>query len=182
VLALVAIVWGCAIGVVSGGSLRQLTQLRLIGEVFIVPCFVVQALTRGRAFALVGIPALSIGVWTAASVTLCVCLLLNWKRRGCYLAAVGVMLNVVVVLANHGMPVGPRPGSGDIGIVTTGAQAQFYLVDAPGMLLRVAADVLPLELRNAWLMLSVGDVLLAVGVGVVLVGAMLGELRQDVGE
>jgi len=172
-LALVAILWGVIVALACGGDLRHLGRLRLAGEAFIVPCFVFQAVVRGRGFGLTGIPSVSISLWAAASLVLCICLLLNWRRPGCYLAAVGVMLNVLVVLANRGMPVGLRPGSDDVAVAASGAQSQFYLVDSSGALMRTAADAIPLEFHGEWMMLSIGDVLLVVGIGVLLVSVTL---------
>jgi len=83
-LALVAILWGVIVALACGGDLRHLGRLRLAGEAFIVPCFVFQAVVRGRGFGLTGIPSVSISLWAAASLVLCICLLLNWRRPGCY--------------------------------------------------------------------------------------------------
>jgi hypothetical protein len=90
-----------------------------------------------------------------------------------FIAALGVLLNLVVVVLNNGMPVGVSP-SGQALVLTAldGAQRAFYAPVGFQTILWTLGDVLPLSIRGDWTMLSIGDVLLGVGVAVWIVHIM----------
>jgi hypothetical protein len=81
----------------------------------------------------------------------------------------GILLNLDVVLGNFGMPV-------VLGGLATGASALsavrqsmgFYAFAHPGTILVCLGDVLPVEMFGQRALVSVGDILLAVGVIVAL--------------
>ena len=173
--ALVAILLGCGLGTVAGGSIRHLAQLRFRYEWIILLTFVAQGVARGR---LTGVHATSAGttVWIMSSTLLMLALLAERRRPGVLLAWTGVGLNLVAVLANNGMPVvlpaGVDPGLASASIVRT---LGFYQVAGKSTLGAIWGDVLVVKLGAALLVLSPGDVLLATGVAVIIAGACLGE-------
>lgn len=169
---LVALGWGLAVGLACGGSIRALGTLRLRGDVLILPCFVVQALLRGRGLGFSGVASLALLAWASASLVLAACLIANRRTPGCFLGALGLLLNVAVVLANGGMPVSARPGSEWTTVLVEGAQRSFYVAAHPSTLLPFVGDVVPFGAGGAWLMLSVGDILLLIGVCTVAICAM----------
>lgn len=169
---LIAVGWGLAVGLACGGSFQKLTRLRLRGEMLMLPCFVVQAVVRGRGIGVVGSSSYALLIWTVVCLVLAACLLANRFIPGCYIGALGLLFNVAVVLANGGMPVGPRPGTGVTTVLAEGAQGSFYLIARSSTLFGPAGDTVPMRIAGDWLMFSMGDILLMIGVCVVVVWAM----------
>ncbi len=165
--ALFALGLGLGLGLVCGGRIGALSGLRLRGELLIVPLFVAQALLRGRLLGLSESTDLAIPVWVAVSLSLAVCLFLNLRVRGSFVLAMGFVANAVVVLANEGMPVTTA------GVPVNPVARGFYVLAGPSTLGSFAGDVMPAQLGSATLMISIGDVLLVVGVCTMLISAML---------
>lgn len=178
-IALIAIAWGVVLAVACGGDLRRLGALHLAGAPVVLSAFLIQGIARGR---LLGVKASSWGVlvWGAASLLL-VTVLVVWTLRrsdpvvvgGGTLVAIGTGLNLLVVLANAAMPVasvfpGIRGG--------VDASAGFYTLANRSTSLAALGDVLPLQVLGVYSLLSVGDVLLVMGVAIVLCEATLSGL------
>ena len=172
-LGILAVAVGIALGYGAGGSYRNLIRSRLRFEVPIVALFVIQGIFRGR-LPFVGATKYAMAVWLASSIVL---IALLWRNRHCpgiALAAIGVLLNVVVVAANSSMPVSightlvigaPVPQA----IVQSGG---FYRLIDSGTIAPFLSDVMPLQLAGATLLLSLGDVALMVAVVVYIVASM----------
>jgi hypothetical protein len=171
-VAAIALAAGIVAGLAAGGSVMEISRLRLRGEITLLVAFIVQAVARGR---LVGTVASSWGtaVWIGASVLLVGLLAVNARHPGAVLAAGGTLLNVVVVLANGAMPVVLAEGLSVRSAVVASASGGFYRLAQPGMLAVWAGDVLPLNLLGETYFLSIGDVLLGVGVAVLVASTML---------
>lgn len=174
-IAAMALLLGVIAGLAAGGKVRNLMEFRLRYEIVLLVAFVAQGVARGR---IAGTHATSWGmlVWIAASVSLCVLLVANLKHAGALVAAAGVLLNLLVVLANGGMPV--TAGEGGVG----GAIAQsagFYRLANDGTLALWAGDAMELAIGGAQFLVSPGDVLLAVGVAIVTAGVMLADHETD---
>lgn len=171
--ALLAVVCGLGLGLAAGGDVRALSELRLRGEMALVAAFLVQAVARGRV---AGAAATIWGppVWVAASLALVGLMALNAHRPGMLLGAAGVVLNLDVVLANSFMPVVPPIGAQSAAAAAAVASRGFYRVASPGALGLWSADVLLLRLFGQSYLLSVGDLLLGVGVVVLLASSLLG--------
>jgi hypothetical protein len=172
-IAALALLLGLIAGLAAGGKVRNLMGLRLRYEAVLLTAFVVQGIARGR---IAGTDATPWGmpVWVVASVALCVLLAANLKLSGALVAASGVLLNLLVVLANGGMPV--AASNVDAG----GAVAQsasFYHSANGGTLAIWVGDAMEFALGGAQFLLSPGDTLLAVGVASLMVGAMLDRER-----
>jgi hypothetical protein len=88
----------------------------------------------------------------------------------------GTALNVLVVLLNQGMPA----------VFVSGVEAAiersggFYTAINAATIMPWMGDAMRMRLGPSSLLLSVGDVLLAVGVCVVLVALMLGQDERPV--
>lgn len=170
--ALCAVILGLSLGLGCGGRIGALSGLRLRGEVPIMTLFVVQAVLRGRILGSSEVSGVAIPVWVAVSLALTVCLFLNLKIPGCFVLAMGLITNLAVVLANNGMPVSASM-SRSTGVLAQAIARGFYAIAGPTTLGSFAGDVIPVELGWTTLMISMGDVLLMVGVCTTIVSAML---------
>jgi hypothetical protein len=177
---LVVIVVACLAGVARGGTMTNLSQLQLRSWPLVFVALVAQAL--GAFAATFGLPAAStlyvLGmVASAALVTVFVAR--NRALPGMPLIALGFVLNALVVTANGAMPVdqaaADRVGISTIGLYQ-GVDAKHELADGETRL-RPLADVIPVPLpgplRRGSNVVSVGDVVLAAGIGVLVLNGML---------
>lgn len=149
-----------------GGRLSNLGDIRLRLWTLLPVALAMQASTRflpqeGRTEVL--------GVWLMllSFVILLVVVWVNRDRRGLALAGAGVLMNFTVIALNGGMPV--LEGAA---VVASGFQSGVNVVgDFKHVVLdestRLAflADVIPLRLAGQGQVLSLGDVLLAIGLG-----------------
>jgi len=166
-----AILWGLALAVASGGRLRRLEHVEVAGWPLVLGAFVIQGIARGR---LIGFSASAWGllVWAVASLALVV-VLVAWTlrrstdvvRRGCSLIAIGTGVNLLVVLANGGMPVA-SPIAGPIGGIE--ASGGFYAYANMWTSLPWLGDAMQLPIASRLALVSPGDILLAVGLVIVL--------------
>lgn len=170
--ALLAVLIGLGMGWASGGRVGALAEFRLRGELLILPLFVVQALLRGRVLGTDESARGAIAIWVAISVVLVICLLMNLSSHGCFVLAMGLIINLAVVLANSGMPVAVSTEAGPDAVEHV-STSTFYAVAGPSTLGSFAGDVMPFELGGATVMISAGDVLLLVGASTMIVSAML---------
>ncbi len=108
--------------------------------------------------------------------------LLNLDVNGMNLMALGVALNALVISVNFGMPISRTAahiaGVQDMIPVIESARGLYFVAGAHTPLM-VLADVLPVPgptyVRT---IVSVGDMLLFVGVAVLLITTMLGQSRE----
>lgn len=159
--AVVVLVAALLLGLALGGDLGRLGDLALRDSRLVVAALLLQL-----AGGLVGGPAYPLGL--ALSVVL-VALWLRRNRgvRGTGLVALGLLSNALVVGANGAMPVDPD-ASGRAGISTqailSGADPRHELADETTRL-RLLGDVVPVLLPLRPEVVSVGDVLVAAGLG-----------------
>lgn len=140
--------------------------------------FIAQGVARGRTL---GLSATAVGVvvWAVASLTICAALAWRCRARGqgeCVglrLVALGTFLNVVAVLLNQGMPATSIPGVAR----AVGASEGFYVHVNAATILPFLGDVLVAGGNGLRFVLSVGDVLLMIGVCLVITGLMLRSAR-----
>lgn len=159
-----------ALGFALGGGLDRLGALPLRR-----PALVVTALLTQLGGALVGGPFYVIGLGAAAVLVLRF-LSLNRGIRGTGLVALGLLANALVVGANGAMPVSPD-AAGRAGVtiqdLLTGADARHELSDGQTRLPWLG-DVVPVPLPLRPEVISAGDVLIAAGLGQLVLLAMLG--------
>ncbi len=173
--ALIAVFLGLALGVLCGGSLRRVAHLRLRFEWLLLTLFVLQGIARGR---LPGLTARASGapiwVWVLISLALTLVLVANRSTPGALIAAAGILMNVMVVTLNLGMPVG-RPTT----FQTEAASGGFYHAVDPATLFAWLGDSMRVGGDTHALWVSPGDAALAVGVVVMLVGVMIQGTSSD---
>ena len=169
-LVVVVLLGALAIGVLRGGRLAALGELRLHRPGLVAAAVAVQvvgALAGGRLHA-VGL-ALS-------AVLVAGFLLVNRDRAGLGLVALGLVANALVVVANGAMPVSvaaaARAGV-DLQDVAAGLDPRRELAGAATRL-RPLGDVVPVPLPLRPEVASPGDVLVAAGLGRLVVVALAG--------
>jgi hypothetical protein len=124
---------------------------------------------------------LSLLVWAVASAVLVGAMLTNWRTPGMALGALGILMNIDVVLLNAAMPVVLGDKTGLAATVSAADVARstgsFYRVSTQGDLLSWLGDVMPVSWGRSILLVSPGDVVLMVAVVVVIVYGM----ARDIG-
>lgn len=166
-LPLIAIAVGVGLGYATGGAVRSIPAPSVPQVAGLAVLYTAQAAIRGL---LSGSHAVW-WVWSVIGIVLAVLLWLVPAITGARLASAGVAMNVLVVLLNGGMPVVTASA-----VVGAGAARPFYLLDPKSAVATALADVLPLRLLGQTTMLSVGDILLAIGVCAYVV---LGMRREE---
>jgi hypothetical protein len=169
---------GVVIGLCFGGSLRSLSELTL----------------RWWPLALVGlalqiVPATSHG-WAVALLiasygVLVVFVLVNIRLPGIWLIALGFVLNLIVVGANGGMPIGDPAlraayGSGAAEQrreLVQGAGGAKHHLQRPSDRLLFLSDVIPVP-APIHIVMSVGDIASLAGAFWLVLAATLGRARQ----
>ena len=158
---LLVIVISVVLGALRGGRLRNLTEIRVklwwllpIGFVMLSIANFLPSEYHDAAVALIlgSYLPLLLFVW------------LNRSSSGIWIAGIGILMNFTVIVANAGMPVLTEAaviaGGGDVTLVL-GAKHVLLTTDT---ILPFLADVIPVP-RSV---LSLGDVFLAIGIGVFL--------------
>lgn len=175
VLSVVVLLVAMAIGYIAHGSLRQLGQLRFRSSWLVLAALVAQlvaGVAAGPAYQWgLGLSVLLIGAFLTR----------NRGVRGMGLVALGLLLNAVVVGANGAMPVS-ADASGRAGLSTqrllAGTDPRHQLA-GPDTQLRWLGDVIPVLLPLHPQVISVGDLLVAAGLGQLIVVAMTRRREPD---
>ena len=156
---LLVLVIAIAVGLARGGKLSNLTEIGVRAWWLLIVGF---GLQLGATFLPRSMQSLAVGLILASYVPLLVFVLLNRQMAGLWVAGLGVLMNFTVIAANGGMPVMLEAiklagGATDI----AGAR---HIVLTENTRLAFLADVIPLPHG----VISMGDVFLAIGVGVFL--------------
>jgi hypothetical protein len=173
VLIVAAALLGLAVGLLTGGGLRNLLARRLRWPLVVIAAFLVREL-------IIRTP-LSGSPWAPAIFTVSLAVLVAWtawhrgELPGIWLVTAGIAMNLLVVLANGGrMPVvASAVGRGPRQLAQTGVWAG-YAVMGPGTRLGWLGDwiLLPPPLGRLFPeAYSPGDLVSAVGLAVVLLVA-----------
>lgn len=177
-IVLFVVIASIGIGYLRGGSLTRLSQLELPGWLLVFLALGVQAL--GAFAGLIGLPrpqAFYVGGLVVSAVLITGFVVRNRHLRGMPLIAAGFLLNAVAVTANGAMPVSTwaadRVGI-DLAPLARGDDAKHEIADRRTRL-RPITDVIPapLPLPSGSNVVSVGDVVLAAGIGVLVTNAMI---------
>lgn len=164
VLLVVVLVVATLIALIRGGKLRNIIDVQLNLWWLLPVGFLLQAATSW-------LPAnasrMGLTMILTSFFLLIVVVLANRRRPGMWLAGVGILLNFTVIALNGGMPV-----LEEAAFVASGFQQPELAISdykhvelLPGTRLAVLADVIPLRLLGIGQVISLGDVLLAVGLG-----------------
>lgn len=162
--AVVAVFAGIALGLACGGQLSNLATAKLKGGSVILIGFVVQGVVRGRLPGAAADEGIQTLIWTFVSLAITFLLVWNWRHDGMVVAACGILCNVVVVMANAGMPFDTKGAQAAQQLAVVGSYRGFYIPVGPESVVVHLADVLRIGLQSGAMMFSVGDVLLVVGV------------------
>ena len=166
-LVVCALLAGLALGRLRGGSLEALGTVAVRRRRLAVVALLSQAVGT-----VVGGPVFPLGLAVSAALLLCF-LTANRRVRGTGLLAVGLLANAVVVVANGAMPVsGSAAERAGVAPVAAGRPLDSRHQPADGdTRLPWLGDVVPVPLPLRPEVVSPGDVLVAAGVGLLLVAA-----------
>jgi hypothetical protein len=174
VLLLYAIVAGLVLGRLSGGRLRNLEHLHFTWWPLAVGGLAVQVVLFARPVA-ERVGSEGPAIYVLSTLAVMAALLRNLSRPGLVVIAVGAALNLVAVLANGGaMPSSPEAWLALNGVAELPVShfSNSTLI-GPDTLVPFLGDIFvwprPLPLANVF---SIGDVVIAVGTVMFLVGAM----------
>ena len=167
---LYAIPIGLAIGLLSGGRLERLGELRFRWAWLAIAGLVAQIVLFAEPVAS-AIGQLGPAVYVASTAAVLVAVLGDWRITGMPIVALGAASNLLAIIANGGvMPASPEAVSA---IDPLGAEGFSNSVVMADPALRPLTDIFALP---AWLpftnVFSIGDVLIGVGVVVVIAAAM----------
>ncbi len=167
VLIVVVLVVATLIALIRGGKLRNVIDVQLPLWWLLLIALVVQ---------LTALYLLPDEEWTASTALaliltsfflMVIVVLVNRRRSGMWLAGVGILMNFTVIALNGGMPVSTEAaaiaaGLDSLEVVVNDFKHVELLATSR---LPALADVIPLRLLGISQVISLGDVLLAVGVG-----------------
>ena len=175
---LIVIVAAVLVGLIVGGSLRNFERLRVHWWVLAFAGLALQILPVP---AIAGVPtwALGAGMLVASYVVLLAFLGVNRWIPGASVMAVGLVLNLAVVAANGGMPVRARAieAAGGSASFPTDAGDKHHLMNDDDVLTPLG-DVIPIP-PPIGVVLSIGDVLLYLGIAWFVVQVMRGRSREN---
>ena len=165
-MVLVALTVACAVlaGWLRGGRLRHLAALPFRGGALVLVAAVAQVL-----FALAPSPPAAVVLTVLSQAALLAFLWLNRYLAGALLIALGSLLNTVVVVANGAMPVS-REALIALGRHPAELAAGRHRLLEEGDVLPQLADVVALPALRT--IVSAGDIVLAAGLGLLVVAAM----------
>lgn len=156
------------VGVATGGSLARLGELELRSPRLAVAALVVQLTGT-----VVGGPVLAVGLIVSSGLAVAF-LVRNRGLTGAGLVAAGLLLNVVVIVANGAMPVSlhaaGRAGTA-VEDLLAGTDPRHELAGAQTRLPWLS-DVVPVRMPLRPEVVSPGDVLVAAGLGQLVAVAM----------
>jgi len=175
-LVLLAVAIG--VGLALGGSLREFEHLRIHRWGLALIAVALQA----PALSIAGVPASVIGpVMLALSYALLVAFLVaNRWIPGATVMSIGLVLNLMAVVLNGGMPVQAAAierSGGDPAVLAQTQDDKHHLMDDSDVLTPLA-DVIWLP-APATIVISIGDVLLYLGIAYSIVQIMRGRRREN---
>ena len=145
-----AVVLGLFAGLATGGRLRNLEKVRIIGGGLVVVALLIRL-----AGLVVVLPALA---YVATLGLLATVAVLNRAIPGALLVAAGITMNLLVIVANTGMPVGADAlAHADAAMPRDG----LHIPLSSETLFPFLADVVPVGLVRS--VYSAGDFVLAIG-------------------
>lgn len=172
-IAFVGLTWALLLVRFCGGDLRRLGRYNVPLQSWILFSFVVQGLARGRLPWTTEWREVSLALWAIVSLGLIVLLCLAIRLFAARLMALGIGLNLFVVLVNGGMPVAAHEAT----VIRTAPG--FYHLAHRGDAVVFMADVLPAPFGYV---VSIGDMLLMVGMVVLVLEVSTGIGRDAAAE
>ena len=176
---------GILLAIVTGGSFGSLSNMRVKGGWILIAALLAQGLVPAVASGVAGASdqLLLWLAWILPNMAALVVAVWNWRTPGFAIVALGLGLNLLVVLLNAGMPVlvanAVASGATQEAVAQSLAASWLHTPSGPNTSALLLADVIPFP--GPWWhrgMLSLGDVFLALGAGVVVFVAMHGDRRD----
>lgn len=166
-----ALVFGVLAGLAVGGRFRFLSKTNIRGEALMLVLAAAQV-SLPRLLGLGLPPHPMVVAWVGLSLIMAALAASNTSsHRGFALVTIGMLLNAAVVAQNGSMPVlASVPGV--LSSSSPPAAADFHTLMSESTRLPLLADVMLLPIGATRFLLSLGDVLMLVGVSVVVVEAM----------
>ena len=171
----VVLVLAVLLGRALRGRLRRLAELPLTRPGLVLLAASAQ-LTGGVLAAVTGSAAAQVAGSVVAAALVAAFCLRNLAVAGVPLVGLGLLLNAAVVAANGAMPVAPGAAAAAgmaTGPIADGRDPRHTLL-GDGTVLAPLADRIPLPLPVLPSVVSAGDVLVAAGVGLLVVTGMTG--------
>jgi len=154
---LVAIGVGAVVGLARGGKPSNLTDLRVGGLALLVAGFLIQFIST-----FVTRKDLAVGLLLLSYLLLLVFAGINRSAGGMWIVGIGVLMNFSVIALNGGMPVLPEAAElAGVSAAKVAASAKHVVLDGSTRL-PFLGDIIPLPGS----VVSLGDVLLGIGLGV----------------
>jgi hypothetical protein len=157
------------VGWIRGGKLGNLTEVRVRVWWMLLFGFGLQLIA---GFLPSEQHDLAVGLILASYLPLLLFVWLNRAMNGLWIAGIGILMNFTVIVLNSGMPVLPEAVQLAGGSESFSLGAKHVLLDS-GSRLPFLADIIPLPQS----VLSLGDLFLAIGIGVFLEDQMRRPLR-----
>lgn len=158
------------LAVLRGGRLVNLGDIELTAWWLL---FIALGLQLGTNY----LPDRSWSEWVGVTMVLAsfgllmIMVLLNRSKPGMWIAGLGVLMNFVVIAANGGMPVLAGAAEVASGFTVSDPDLSGTFMHVPlteSSRLAFFADVIPLRLAGVGEVISVGDIFLALGLGLFL--------------
>lgn len=155
-----------AVALLRGGRLTNLADIELRYWWLLPLGFLMQA---ASGYLPDSDSAHTIGVWLILTsyLPLVTVVIANRSRTGMWLSGLGIMMNATVIALNFGMPVMTEAAQIAGGFTDNISLAHDYkhVLLGPSTRLVFLGDVIPVRLFGLGQVISIGDVLLAVGLG-----------------
>lgn len=159
--------FAATIAVVRGGRIRNLSDIRLRMWWLLILGFGMQTATAFFPQDAEWSKPTGITLILASYIPLLVMVILNRNKPGMWLAGLGILMNFSVIASNGGMPVleGAAIVAGGFPESVNISGDYKHLILDENTRLAFLADVIPLRVIGQGQVISLGDVLLAVGLG-----------------
>jgi hypothetical protein len=155
---LVVLIVSILVGVARGGKLANVAEIHARGWFLLFLAFGMQVFANALPEGEIN---WAVALILTSYVVLLVTVWLNRALPGALLAGIGIAMNFIVIAWNRGMPVSTEAISLAGGSPDTPLDAKHVLLDSQSAM-PFLADIIPLP----GTVISIGDVLLGVGIGI----------------
>ena len=169
----VAIVFGVGVGWLTKGKMEYLTSIKLRGFWFVLLSFAVEGLTK----ILLDYQVITLGRMSTTLHLITYCLLglvVWWNKNDWAIVTMGIgsLLNAVVIFGNGGvMPVGQTALTA-LSIDLTTKIPGMYTIMQESTRFKILADIFAIHTVRAGFIISIGDLLICMGMIAYIVGHM----------
>lgn len=176
VLVIATVLGAVVVGYLRGGRLSHLGHVELHHGWLVMLSVVLQLALTALSAGDIATAALSAPLMLASHVALLAFVVYNRMLPGMFLVFVGFAMNAAVITANGAMPVSPEALAAVSGGAATVIEPGKHRLLQEGDLLTPLADIFAIPALRT--VVSVGDMVLAAGVGILVVNLMLHAPRE----